>query len=237
MLKEWKDRFEPFVWFIASVIVPIIGAFYLLWQVIVSPAIERHEKELMDTLRSGLEEQIKQLKKLTDSATASYDEALKTIKKRIADEFDSTYYVTKTFHLNISANNEDVLPASLFFYAAKTDIVILYIWSSGAPTDAEITINDRVRKLVSDYDKPSWTNVDITADVRKSGQLTIFQYPGIGENVYNIKITPIPRELHEPRKRGIGRNFDVGKNKTSKNTTGPSEVDIHALVIVKRSPF
>jgi hypothetical protein len=114
-------------------------------------------------------------------------------------------------------------PVNQFFYVAGKDVVYLFIWSaspSGVNTRMEVRINDGSPKHLKDFGNgryTSWNNVDITEVVRQSSSLDVEQFPGIGENVYNIKITPIPTVSQRSVKQA------------------EEEIELYALVIVRRS--
>lgn len=238
-LKALQDRFGPAVWLFASVLVPVVGGILFVWRVFVYPAIDDYAQHLKASIQVQIEQQITQLKEINDKNDKFVNSALDQIKHKISDEFDSTYYLTKTFTINETSIEQD--PLNQFFYVAEKDVVLLFIWSSGLSTKMEISINDGTPKTLKDFGKNSWSNVDITDVVKKSSALDVEQYPGIGENVYNIKITPIPKGKNMPQKQGIANISERPPQKGAKDTPqkeeGGNEVDIYALVLVRRSPF
>jgi hypothetical protein len=235
-LKALKDRVEPIAF--VGIVGSVFTALVFVWKVLISPQIHSYEKKLESEIRKGIDQQISQLKDLNDNNTKFFSSALDQIRHKIADEFDSTYYLTKSFIINKDASIEQE-PLSQFFYAADKDVVLLFIWSSGTSTKMQVSINGGAPKSLEDFGKHSWTNVDITEYVKKSNPLNEEQYPGIGENVYYISIVPIPKKLMQKQVLATVSQGTSQKTvaETSQKEESGSEVDIYALLIVRRSPF
>jgi hypothetical protein len=232
-LKTLKDRIEPAVWFIGTVVVPVIGGLIVTWRGYIFPAIQT---QLRDVIQQELKEANTEIK----TNINTYNKLFEQIKEKYAKELDSTYYLEKKFVITFKTENQadsgqDVL--STFFYVADKDVVKLFIWSSGSPgvtTDMEISINDGAHKKPQDFQKPSWTDVDITDLVKDSSVLSGYQYPGIEARVYNISIIPKPK-LQKPIISSIVSEKHQKEEMVKFNE--PKEVVIYGLVIVRRSPF
>ena len=108
----------------------------------------------------------------------------------------------------------------------------------------EISLNNGEPKHLEDFHAQSWTNVDLTELVdfnRTNNPLNDEQYRGIGENVFNISITPLPneptRKKREMDRKSTDHEESSKKAMGTKTGNGESDIDVYALLIVKRSPF
>lgn len=180
IFKALKERFEPLTWFI-TLIVAVASGLATTWKFYIDPAINNYIKD----------------------ATSQIVTELAEVKKKLTDEFDSTYYFTKTFTFGNPKLSQE--PLAQFFYAASADKVSLYIWSEGEPTKEVIKINGGPDLTLTTVRASSWTDVDITEFVQNAGALTIETYQGITKNIYEIVVTPIPlKDFTRP----CGRIFD-----------------------------
>lgn len=193
-----KDRFEPFVWLVGSVFVPVAVALFTAWKTIISPAIEQFEERLTGKIQAQINAQMASFTEATEKKQAAISGQLDQIKHKISHELDSTYYFNKSYS-TVKDPSVEQDPLSQFFYTAGKDVVLLFIWSSGASVTMQISVNGGPLKSLSDFGAHSWTNVDITDLVKNSSPLNEEQYPGIGENVYYISIKPIPKKIHQKR--------------------------------------
>lgn len=237
-IKSTKDRIEPYVWLVGSVLVPVIVALVTAWKTIISPAIVKFEENLTSKIQTQINDQISSFRQLTIDHETALGVQLDIIKHKISDELDSTYYFTRSYS-TVKNPSVDQEPLSQFFYTADKDVVLLFIWSSGATATMKISINGGPPKALEDFGAHSWTNVDITNLVKGSNPLNEEMYPGIGENVYYISIKPIPKKI-PPRIGTASMSHQLARNTTSdsrqKEELG-NDVDVYALLIVRRSPF
>jgi hypothetical protein len=233
LLSKAKEALEPFVWLLGAV-GTIIGAllsvhFYVENYVKkdVISALETKYDEKISSLGSQYDDK---LRKITDSVKSLQDSdagTFKQIRSKLLDEIDSTYYFTKHFVFGAeqkpapenASQNEGRMEE--FFYAAPGDDVKVYIWSEDTNITMTITINGGKPTGLGDLDQKEWADANITPIVRASRKLDFNQFPGIGENVYEIAITP---EL----KDRIKKNSKPGSE-------GPLGVDVYALLVVRRS--
>jgi hypothetical protein len=244
-LKTIQDRFGPLVWLITAVLTPAITGLVIVWNVYLFPLLKSQlhdaiQTEVRTAIATSHQEDRLVLEK-DEKTLENYHSLFEQIKQKYENELDSTYYMEKTFDIepgesdNASIKNQEVL--STFFYFVEKDLVKLYIWSSGSSgitTDMEISINDGAHKTLGDFNKPSWSNIDITPVVKLSSALSGYQYIGIGENVYNISIIPKPKLI---KKRELTKISDKSRKPSESEAKDPKQVTIYALVIVRRSPF
>lgn len=190
---------------------------------------------------SAIQKELKVANSELSTTINTYNKLFEQLKEKYEKELDSAYYLEKKFVFDSRADDKaylgDQAIMSTFFYVEKKDVVKLFIWpsgSSGVTTAMEISINGGAYKKPQDFDAPSWTDVDITALVEESSVLNGYQYPGIGARVYNIEIKPtisfhkriISTSVTKSQQKGEMAKFNEHK-----------EIVIHALVIVRRSPF
>ncbi len=226
-LRTFKDRIEPLVWLVGSVLVPLVLALTAGWKTIVSPAIKDFEDRLGGKIQAELNAQLPAISKQLDE-----------IKHKISDELDSTYYFTKTYY-TIEDPCTDQESLGQFFYAVSNDVVRLFIWSSDASATMQISVNGGPPKSLEQLGERSWTNVDITKLVRESNPLNEEQYPGIGNDVFFISIKPIPKTIRKNLDfaslcgKLVGKQTATLTQKSEKNT----KFDVYALLVVRRGPF
>jgi len=126
-----------------------------------------------------------------------------------------------------SGGEDDQEPLEQFFYKAPNDIVKLFVWGNESHFDVDITINDGDKeKLEKIGDTTVTTGFDITETVKRSPGLDSRQYPGIGDNVYRISITPLYREDKHPKKPN-----------NAKIVGSVIDLELYALLVIRRSPF
>jgi hypothetical protein len=232
--KSIKERFEPIVWLIGSVVVPVIGGSLLVWSAVISPRINQYVNDIKDELRV----EIKQAK-------AENDAIVSKLKNKLFEEIDSTYYFGASYSL--ADRDESQGPLSQFFYAADGDEVRLYIWTSGKVTaKMHVSFNGEKSMGLQDFKATSWENLDITTYVKNATPLDTDRFPGIGKNVFLITITPEPAKIQPAR---IGPEHsetipDAPKLKAREKMQSArqsdetsSDLKVSALLIIRRSPF
>ncbi len=241
-LKSVKERFEPFVWLIGSVLVPVIGGIIFTWTAFISPRIDEFSKNIKSAIEEEMQKEIKAYQGINEQNQIATKAMLDQIKHKIDDELDSTYYFTKSYWFDDQSMDQG--PLNQFFYAAEKDIVLLFIWSSGrVNAKMHISINGSNDQVLENFNASAWRNVDITSYVKNSPLLTDEQYHGIGPYIYNIVITPVPNKIQirstESRSGSkITRKGEKDKpDLLHRGDKSESDLDVYALLIVRRSPL
>lgn len=216
--KGIKEQLEPLAWFV-GLIVAVVSGLVTTWKLYINPAIENYVQD----------------------ATTKIVAELAQVKEKLTEEFDSTYYFTKTFTFGNPSLNQE--PLAQFFYAKPADRVSLFIWSEGEPTKEVIKINGGPDLSLTDVEASSWTDVEITKYLKKRGPLTIETYQGITKDIYEIVVTPIPLKDFS-RKKDIKNGYEEGHSSNSRTTIAPREVQnverevrVYCLLVVRRSKF
>ncbi len=213
IVRAIKDRWEPIVWLVGTVVVPIGGGLIYMYKA-ADEKIVQFQSNITQNVAGQLE---KQLKAFQDSNNNLFEQ----VKHKIVDELDSTYYFTKSYALEDDPS-VDQYALSQFFYAADTDLVKIFIWTAGrVKAEMEINVNGGKKMKLKDFGQRgqrAWTNVDITEYVKNSPTLNDEQYQGISDNVYNISIVPLPKKSAE---ESIAKDASTAKrNKTTAAPTG-----------------
>ena len=225
-LRRLKEALEPFVWLItllgsiATALVTSIVFVHNYYESYVTNEEARIKKDIIDVLTPQYDAKIKAITELTQTAQSAETIDFGRIQREIFDEIDSCYYFTKNFSFAPSPQvQQPQEQMEQFFYLAKDDRVILYLWSYDTNVRYKIRFDGGDMKGLQDLKATKWENIDVTEAVNSS-KLDFERFPGINENIHEITVTA---ELKPP--------------KVKVSVSDPINVDVYGLLVVKRSPL